>query len=144
MAEDKLESFGAQAPLGPSPGAFPLGLPLGRAAQPAELAPLYVFLASPESSCMTSEVLGVTGGPRTKKLTHFVPQAQAVRHPDGKITLVPLTATDVEGTDYTMDKERTLTPDSYRPKPEFNFIKPGHSLPFGHCKPGQWTSFARH
>jgi NAD(P)-dependent dehydrogenase (short-subunit alcohol dehydrogenase family) len=44
------------------PGAFPWGLPLGRAAQPAELAPLYVFLASPESSCMTSEVLGVTGG----------------------------------------------------------------------------------
>lgn len=49
MSEDKLESFGAQAPL-------------GRAAQPAELAPFYVFLASQESSYMTSEVLGVTGG----------------------------------------------------------------------------------
>ena len=49
MSEDKLESFGAQAPM-------------GRAAQPAELAPFYVFLASQESSYMTSEVLGVTGG----------------------------------------------------------------------------------
>lgn len=49
MSEDKLESFGAQAPL-------------GRAAQPAELAPFYVFLASQESSYMTSEVVGVTGG----------------------------------------------------------------------------------
>jgi NAD(P)-dependent dehydrogenase (short-subunit alcohol dehydrogenase family) len=49
MDEDKLESFGAQAPM-------------GRAAQPAELAPFYVFLASQESSYMTSEVLGVTGG----------------------------------------------------------------------------------
>ena len=36
--------------------------PLGRAGQPAELAPIYVFLASQESSYMTSEVLGVTGG----------------------------------------------------------------------------------
>jgi NAD(P)-dependent dehydrogenase (short-subunit alcohol dehydrogenase family) len=49
MDEEKLESFGAQAPM-------------GRAAQPAELAPIYVFLASQESSYMTSEVLGVTGG----------------------------------------------------------------------------------
>jgi NAD(P)-dependent dehydrogenase (short-subunit alcohol dehydrogenase family) len=49
MSEEKLDSFGAQAPL-------------GRAAQPAELAPFYVFLASQESSYMTSEVLGVTGG----------------------------------------------------------------------------------
>ncbi len=49
MGADKLKSFGAQAPL-------------GRAAQPAELAPFYVFLASQESSYMTSEVLGVTGG----------------------------------------------------------------------------------
>jgi NAD(P)-dependent dehydrogenase (short-subunit alcohol dehydrogenase family) len=49
MSEEKLESFGAQAPL-------------GRAAQPAELAPFYVFLASQESSYMTAEVLGVTGG----------------------------------------------------------------------------------
>jgi NAD(P)-dependent dehydrogenase (short-subunit alcohol dehydrogenase family) len=49
MGADQLESFGAQAPM-------------GRAAQPAELAPFYVFLASQESGYMTSEVLGVTGG----------------------------------------------------------------------------------
>ncbi|AEA24555.1 MULTISPECIES: SDR family oxidoreductase [Pseudonocardia] len=49
MGADKLDSFGAQAPM-------------GRAAQPAELAPFFVFLASQESSYMTSEVLGVTGG----------------------------------------------------------------------------------
>ena len=36
--------------------------PLGRPAQPAELAPLFVFLASPESSYVTGEVIGVTGG----------------------------------------------------------------------------------
>ena len=34
----------------------------GRAAQPAELAPIYVFLASPESSYITGEVFGATGG----------------------------------------------------------------------------------
>jgi NAD(P)-dependent dehydrogenase (short-subunit alcohol dehydrogenase family) len=49
MPEDKLGSFGQQAPL-------------GRAAQPVELAPFYVFLASQESTYMTGEVLGVTGG----------------------------------------------------------------------------------
>ena len=49
MDEKKLDSFGAQSPM-------------GRAAQPSELAPIYVFLASQESSYMTSEVLGVTGG----------------------------------------------------------------------------------
>ncbi len=36
--------------------------PLGRAGQPAELAPLFVFLASEESSYITGEVIGVTGG----------------------------------------------------------------------------------
>jgi NAD(P)-dependent dehydrogenase (short-subunit alcohol dehydrogenase family) len=36
--------------------------PLGRAGQPAELAPIYVFLASQESSYVTGEVIGVTGG----------------------------------------------------------------------------------
>jgi hypothetical protein len=36
--------------------------PLGRAGQPAELAPAFVFLASEESSFITGEVLAVTGG----------------------------------------------------------------------------------
>ncbi|HEV2782739.1 MAG TPA: SDR family oxidoreductase [Actinophytocola sp.] len=49
MPADKIDSFGAQTPL-------------GRAAQPAELAPPYVFFASQESSYVTGEVLGVTGG----------------------------------------------------------------------------------
>ena len=49
MDGEKVESFGAQSPL-------------GRAAQPAELAPAYVFFASQESSYITAEVLGVTGG----------------------------------------------------------------------------------
>lgn len=41
---------------------FGQSTPLGRAGQPAELAPAYVFLASQESSYITSEVIGVTGG----------------------------------------------------------------------------------
>jgi NAD(P)-dependent dehydrogenase (short-subunit alcohol dehydrogenase family) len=49
MPAEKLDSFGANTPL-------------GRAAQPAELAPAYVYLASQESSYVTGEVLGVTGG----------------------------------------------------------------------------------
>jgi len=36
--------------------------PIGRPAQPAELAPSFVFLASPESSYIVGEVIGVTGG----------------------------------------------------------------------------------
>lgn len=36
--------------------------PMGRPAQPAELAPAYVFLASEEASFVTGEVLAVTGG----------------------------------------------------------------------------------
>jgi NAD(P)-dependent dehydrogenase (short-subunit alcohol dehydrogenase family) len=36
--------------------------PLGRAGQPAECAPAYVFFASQESSYTTGEMLGVTGG----------------------------------------------------------------------------------
>ena len=35
---------------------------MGRADQPAEFAPAYVFLASQESSYVTGETLGVTGG----------------------------------------------------------------------------------
>jgi NAD(P)-dependent dehydrogenase (short-subunit alcohol dehydrogenase family) len=49
MPEDAVESFGEQSPM-------------GRPAQPAELAPLYVFLASEESGYITGEVVGVTGG----------------------------------------------------------------------------------
>jgi NAD(P)-dependent dehydrogenase (short-subunit alcohol dehydrogenase family) len=36
--------------------------PLGRPAQPAELAPAYVFLASDDSRFVVGEVIGVTGG----------------------------------------------------------------------------------
>ena len=36
--------------------------PLKRAGQPVELSGLYVFLASQESSFITAEVFGVTGG----------------------------------------------------------------------------------
>jgi NAD(P)-dependent dehydrogenase (short-subunit alcohol dehydrogenase family) len=49
MPKEKVESFGEDTPL-------------GRAGQPAELAPAYVFFASQESSYITGEVLGVTGG----------------------------------------------------------------------------------
>jgi NAD(P)-dependent dehydrogenase (short-subunit alcohol dehydrogenase family) len=49
MDEDEVTSFGEQTPM-------------GRAGQPAELASAFVFLASPESSYVTGEVLGVTGG----------------------------------------------------------------------------------
>jgi NAD(P)-dependent dehydrogenase (short-subunit alcohol dehydrogenase family) len=41
---------------------FGQNTPLGRAGQPAELAPLYVFLASQESSYVSGEVIGATGG----------------------------------------------------------------------------------
>jgi NAD(P)-dependent dehydrogenase (short-subunit alcohol dehydrogenase family) len=37
-------------------------LPMGRPAQPAELAPAYVFFTSQESSFVNGETLGVTGG----------------------------------------------------------------------------------
>jgi NAD(P)-dependent dehydrogenase (short-subunit alcohol dehydrogenase family) len=49
MPKDKVESFGSDTPM-------------GRAGQPAELAPAYVFFASQESSYITGEVLGITGG----------------------------------------------------------------------------------
>jgi hypothetical protein len=56
-------------PLQPSAGQPPEKLPdfgaqtaLGRAGQPAELAPAYVFLASAESSYVVGETLAVTGG----------------------------------------------------------------------------------
>ncbi|KON72016.1 dehydrogenase [Cellulosimicrobium cellulans F16] len=49
MPEEKVEQFGADTPL-------------GRAGQPAELAPAYVFFASQESSYITGDRIGVTGG----------------------------------------------------------------------------------
>jgi NAD(P)-dependent dehydrogenase (short-subunit alcohol dehydrogenase family) len=56
-------------PLQPSHGQPPEKLknfggdtPMGRPGQPAEVAPAYVFFASQESSYITAEVLGVTGG----------------------------------------------------------------------------------
>ena len=47
--QEKLQKFGQDTPL-------------GRAGQPAELAPAYVFLASQESSFVTGAILPVTGG----------------------------------------------------------------------------------
>ena len=41
---------------------FGSNTPLGRPAQPAELAPAYVFIASDEASYITGAVLPVTGG----------------------------------------------------------------------------------
>lgn len=56
-------------PLQPSHGQTPDALPhfgektpMKRPGQPAEVAPAYVFFASQESSYVTAEVLGVTGG----------------------------------------------------------------------------------
>lgn len=46
---EKIPEFGAQ-------------VPYGRPGQPAEVAPIYVLLASQESSYVTGEVYGVTGG----------------------------------------------------------------------------------
>jgi len=47
--QEAIPKFGEQAPL-------------GRAGQPAELGPVYVFLASQESSYIVGEIIGVTGG----------------------------------------------------------------------------------
>ncbi|SDQ59896.1 hypothetical protein SAMN05443245_2004 [Paraburkholderia fungorum] len=47
--QEKVEEFGLEAPM-------------KRPGQPAELAPVYVLLASQESSFVTGEVYGVTGG----------------------------------------------------------------------------------
>ncbi|TCC44065.1 SDR family oxidoreductase, partial [Kribbella pittospori] len=43
-------------------GEFGADTPLGRAGQPAELAPAYVFLASDDSTYITGERIGATGG----------------------------------------------------------------------------------
>jgi hypothetical protein len=49
VPNEKIESFGSESPM-------------KRPAQPAELAPAFVFLASQESSYVTGETLAVTGG----------------------------------------------------------------------------------
>jgi NAD(P)-dependent dehydrogenase (short-subunit alcohol dehydrogenase family) len=49
MPEEKVESFGEQ-------------VPIGRAGQPAELAPVYVMLASDEASYVSGARVAVTGG----------------------------------------------------------------------------------
>jgi NAD(P)-dependent dehydrogenase (short-subunit alcohol dehydrogenase family) len=49
MPEEKVESFGKQ-------------VPMGRAGQPAELAPVYVLLASDEASYVSGARVAVTGG----------------------------------------------------------------------------------
>jgi NAD(P)-dependent dehydrogenase (short-subunit alcohol dehydrogenase family) len=49
MPPEQVESFGKQ-------------VPLGRAAQPAELAPVYVLLASDEASYVSGARIAVTGG----------------------------------------------------------------------------------
>ncbi|MET9291365.1 SDR family oxidoreductase [Streptomyces sp. NPDC003077] len=46
----------------PETSQFGADTPLGRAAQPAEMAPAYVFLASPQASYITAEVVNATGG----------------------------------------------------------------------------------
>ncbi|MEU8073623.1 SDR family oxidoreductase [Micromonospora sp. NPDC048169] len=53
MPREKVKEFGTDTPL-------------GRPGQPAELAPAYVYFASQESSYVTGEILGVTGGRPTK------------------------------------------------------------------------------
>ena len=55
-----LQVSGAQQPEN-IPG-FGSRTPLGRAGQPVEVAPSYVFLASEESSYITAQIIGVTGG----------------------------------------------------------------------------------
>jgi NAD(P)-dependent dehydrogenase (short-subunit alcohol dehydrogenase family) len=52
MPEEQTSEFGEETPT-------------GRAAQPAELAPPYVFLASDESRYVSGEILAVTGGETT-------------------------------------------------------------------------------
>jgi len=49
MPAEQVKTFGQQSPM-------------QRPAQPRELAPAYVFLASQESSYITGEIIGVTGG----------------------------------------------------------------------------------
>jgi NAD(P)-dependent dehydrogenase (short-subunit alcohol dehydrogenase family) len=46
----------------PDTAEFGKQAPLGRPAQPAEMAPAYVFLASPRASYITAEIMNATGG----------------------------------------------------------------------------------
>ncbi|MGE9696557.1 SDR family oxidoreductase [Streptomyces sp. CH6] len=46
----------------PDTASFGEQSPLGRPAQPAEIAPAYVFLASPQARYITGEILNATGG----------------------------------------------------------------------------------
>ncbi|WP_079031760.1 SDR family oxidoreductase [Streptomyces specialis] len=46
----------------PDTSEFGASSPLGRAAQPAEMAPAYVFLASQDASYVTAEIMNATGG----------------------------------------------------------------------------------
>ena len=52
MPKEQIEQFGADTPM-------------GRTAQPAELAPCYVFLASDEARFVSGEILAATGGKLT-------------------------------------------------------------------------------
>ncbi|HEX8413557.1 MAG TPA: SDR family oxidoreductase, partial [Sphingomicrobium sp.] len=49
MPPEKVKDFGKQSPI-------------GRPAQPRELAPVYVMLASPEASYVSGATVAVTGG----------------------------------------------------------------------------------
>jgi NAD(P)-dependent dehydrogenase (short-subunit alcohol dehydrogenase family) len=49
MPQEEVQNFGSN-------------VPLKRAGQPAELAPIYVLLASEDSSYMTGSTVQVTGG----------------------------------------------------------------------------------
>jgi NAD(P)-dependent dehydrogenase (short-subunit alcohol dehydrogenase family) len=66
MPKEKVESFGEDTPM-------------GRAGQPAELAPAYVFFASQESSYVTGEVLGVPRAPKLAGVVPGLPISQARR-----------------------------------------------------------------
>ncbi|WP_226485730.1 SDR family oxidoreductase [Streptomyces parvulus] len=46
----------------PDTRSFGRQAPIGRPAQPVEMAPAYVFLASPEASYITAEIVNATGG----------------------------------------------------------------------------------
>ena len=49
MPKEKVKQFGAKTVF-------------GRVGQPAEIAPIFVFLASGQTSYVTGEIYGVTGG----------------------------------------------------------------------------------